>query len=314
MHNATVCVIGGGGFVGHELCSQLAAAGYRLRVPTRRRERVKAGLIELPGAEVFDCDVLSDSGLAGAIRGCDVVINLIGILHEGRRGDFQRIHGDFAGRVARACRQAGISRLLQMSALGAGSDAPSRYLRSRAEGERQARDGCGDTVALTIFRPSVIFGRGDSFLSLFARLAALPVLPLAGADVEFQPVWVEDVARAMVRSLQCRETIGQTYELGGPQVFRLRELVATAARAAGREPLILGLPGPVAWLQALVFEHLPGPTIMTRDNLASMQVPNVCASPWPAVFAPPPTPLQAVLPTMFASGHPLDRFRVRAGR
>ena len=166
---------------------------------------------------------------------------------------------------------------------------------------------------MTVFRPSVIFGAGDSFLTLFARLAALPVLPLAGADVEFQPVWVEDVARVMVDSVARPETFSQVYELGGPDVFRLRELVGKAALAAGHKPLVIGLPGPLAWLQALVFEHLPGP-IMTRDNLASMQVPNVARGGWPEVFVPGPRALDAVLPTLFGSRDPMDLYRRRAAR
>lgn len=309
----TVCVIGGGGFVGHSLCAALARAGYRLRIPTRHRERIKQGLLELPAAEVFDCNVMSMAGPEAAVRGCDVVINLVGILHERRRGDFDRVHGEFPGRVVEACRRHGITRYLHMSALGAAPDAPSRYLRSRAAGEASARQASGTEVAMTVFRPSVIFGAGDSFLTLFARLAALPVLPLAGADVEFQPVWVEDVARVMADSVARPETFGQVYELGGPEVFRLRDLVGKAARAAGRRPFIIGLPHPVAWLQALVFEHLPGP-IMTRDNLASMQVPNVARGGWPETLAPAPRGLDAVLPKMFGAHDPLDLYRRRAAR
>ncbi|MBU3694814.1 MAG: complex I NDUFA9 subunit family protein [Rhodocyclaceae bacterium] len=309
----TLCVIGGGGFVGHHLCAHLAQAGYRLRVPTRHRERAKQGLLELPAAEVFECDVMTAAGLDAALKGCDAVINLVGILHERRRGDFDRVHGEFPGKVVEACRRHGIHRYLHMSALGAAPDAPSRYLRSRAAGEAAARKAAGTEVAMTVFRPSVIFGAGDSFLTLFAGLAALPVLPLAGAGVAFQPVWVGDVARVVASSVTRTETFGQIYELGGPDVFPLRELVRKAAQAAGRDPLIIGLPGAVAWLQAWVFEHLPGP-IMTRDNLASMQVPNVTKGGWPEVFAPGPRPLDAVLPTLFGARDPMDRYRQRAAR
>ena len=309
----TLCVIGGGGFVGHHLCARLAAAGYRLRIPTRHRERIKQGLLELPAAEVFECDVMTSAGLDAALRGCDAVVNLVGILHERRRGDFDRVHGEFPGKLVEACRRHGIRRYLHMSALGAAPDAPSRYLRSRAAGEASARKAAGDAVAMTVFRPSVIFGLGDSFLTLFAGLSAIPVVPLAGADVEFQPVWVEDVARAMTASVECPETFGQTYELGGPDVFRLRELVSKAARAVGNDPVIVGLPAPVATLQAMVFEMLPGP-IMTRDNLASMQVPNVARGGWPEVFAPGPRALDAVLPSMLGVRDPMDRYRRRAAR
>lgn len=309
----TICVIGGGGFVGHALCARLAAAGHRLRVPTRHRERVKQGLLELPGAEVFACDVMTAAGLDTALHGCDAVINLVGILHERRSGDFDRVHGEFPRRVVEACHRHGIRRYLHMSALGAAPDAPSRYLRSRFAGETAAWQAAGHDVAMTVFRPSVIFGAGDSFLTLFARLSALPVVPLAGADVEFQPVWVDDVARAIVSSIDTPATVGQTYELGGPDVFRLRDLVRKSARAAGHDPVIIGLPAPVAYLQALVFEKLPGP-IMTRDNLASMQVPNVARGSWPEMFAPAPQHLDVILPGMLGNRDPMDRYRQRAAR
>ena len=142
----TIAVIGGGGFVGHELCSQLAARGYHLRIPTRHRERVKQGLLELPDAEVFACDVMSDAGLMSALHGCDAVINLVGILHERRSGDFDRVHGEFPRRVVEACKRLGIGRYVHMSALGASADAPSRYLRSRAAGETAAHAAAGEAV------------------------------------------------------------------------------------------------------------------------------------------------------------------------
>ena len=201
-----------------------------------------------------------------------------------------------------------------MSALGASRDGPSEYQRTKAEGEEAVRSS---GVPCTIFRPSVIFGEHDRFLNVFATLARLfPVIPLAGANARFQPVWVEDVARAMASAIGDQRTVGEAYELCGPRAYRLAELVQIAAELTGRRRLIVGLPGPLAELQAFVLEHLPG-KMMTRDNLRSMRVDNVCAGPFPAIFGFQPTPLEAVVPQYLAHDtlrDRYDRYRHYAGR
>lgn len=307
MRNALI--IGGTGFVGGALARRLASADFRLTLPTRRRERAKH-LTVLPTASVVEADVHDPATLARLMVGQDVVINLVGIL----RGDFQRAHAELPAKIAAAARAAGVRRLLHVSALEAAPDAPSAYLRSKAAGEA-ALHGAG--LDLTIFRPSVIFGDGDSFLTLFARLAAVaPFFPLACPDARFQPVWVEDVAACMVAAIDRPESVGQTYELGGPRQYRLRELVAYAAATAGTPRPVIGLPYALAWWQALAMEFVPnGP--MTRDNLLSMRVPSVCSGPEPLPFGRVPTALEVVAPGYLKDGRwraGNDRRRKKARR
>ena len=189
----------------------------------------------------------------------------------------------------------GVPRYLHMSALGAAADAPSMYLRSKAAGEREAQSN--PALATTIFRPSVIFGQDDHFMNRFASLQKLfPVMPLGAADARFQPVWVEDVARAFINALDVHATIGQTYELAGPKVYTLRELVRLAGVWSGHPRPVIGLPAALARLQAGLLECLPGEPLMSRDNLDSMKVDNVAAGPIAPVLGIDPVALEAVAP------------------
>jgi len=311
MHNANVLVVGGSGFVGRHLVAALAAGGARVTVPTRRRERARH-LILLPTVEVLECDARDGQTLARLARGRDAVINLVGVLHSrlGRvRGpndygpDFAAAHVELPLALVSACREAGVQRLLHMSALGASPSAPSEYLRSKGVGERAVLDA--DDVAGCVFRPSVIFGPDDHFLNLFATLASLaPVLPLACPEARFQPVYVGDVVAAFLAALEDRDARG-SFDLGGPREYTLRELVKYVCKVTGRPRLVIGLPDAAAWLQAAVMERLPGPLI-TRDNLRSMQVPNVTASPLP--FGLAPTALEAAAPSWLAPAGPRERY------
>lgn len=313
MKNANFLVVGGSGFVGRHLVAALAARGARVTVPTRRRERAKH-LILLPTVEVLECDVGDEHALARLARGRDAVINLTGVLHS-RRGrergpndygpDFAAAHVELPLALVSACRDAGVQRLLHMSALGASPSAPSEYLRSKGVGERAVLDA--EDLSACVFRPSVIFGPDDHFLNLFATLAGLsPVLPLASPEARFQPVYVGDVVAAFLAALERPEARG-SYDLGGPKEYTLRELVKYVCRATGRARLVVGLPDAAAWLQAAVMERLPGPLI-TRDNLRSMQVPNVTASPLP--FGLAPTALEAAAPSWLAPAGPRERYPV----
>lgn len=287
-----VLLIGGTGFIGGALAHRLAGADIFVTLPTRRPERVRH-LAVLPTAQIVAADVHDEATLARLMRDQDAAVNLVGIL----KGDFQRAHAELPGKIARAARTAGVPRLLHVSALAAAADAPSAYLRSKAAGEAALKAIFPEA---TIFRPSVVFGRGDSFLTLFARLQKLaPVVPLASPDARFQPVWVEDVVSAIAAALDRTGSAGQTYSLCGPRVYALRELVAYAGRVGGHPRPILGLPHALSMLQALLMEFLPkGP--LTRDNVRSMQVPSVCPAGCTLPFGLGPTPLEAVAPGYLA--------------
>ena len=306
MKHSKILVVGGSGFIGRHLVAALAAGGAEVSVPTRRRERAKH-LILLPTVEVVEADLLQPGTLAGLAAGCDAVVNLVGVLHS-RRGrkqergpndygpDFARAHVEVPLAVVAACRAAGVRRLLHVSALGAARQAPSEYLRSKGVGEEVVL--AADDLASTVFRPSVVFGPDDRFLNLFARLAALaPVLAVACPRARFQPVYVGDVVQSMLAALERPESAGKRYDLCGPKVYTLAQLVRYACAAAGRRRLVIGLPDSLSYLQAWMMEWLPVP-LMTRDNYRSMQVPSVCDCALP--FGISPTTLETAAPAWLA--------------
>ena len=314
MEIRNVCVVGGSGFVGSHIVHLLAARGVDVRIPTRNRERHKS-LIVLPTADVVQADVHDPATLQRLFAGMDAVIHLVGILHEtGGGNSFQQVHTELPRKVADAARASGVKRLLHMSALHASPSGPSKYLRSKGEAEKLVRDSGLDW---TIFRPSVIFGLGDSFLNLFAGLVKkLPVLLLAKPGARFQPVFVEDVARAFVGSLFNPETIGQSYDLCGPRVYTLREIIGYVAQLSGRSPSVIGLGDTLSYLQAAMMELMPV-KLMTRDNLDSMKIDSVCGCDFPRVFGFEPTAMEAVVPTYLSENTPRGRyrgFRIHAGR
>lgn len=311
-----VVVLGGSGFVGSTLVQRLSESGMTVKALVRRREQAKH-LILLPNVVVEECDVFFDAALQRAIAGFDAAINLIGILHESRHATFARVHAELPRRLAEACLEQGVPRLLHMSALGAAVDAPSVYLRSKAAGEAEVLALAGEQLRVTMFRPSVIFGRGDRFLNLFATLAKLmPVLLLARPETRFQPVYVGDVAEAFAASLDHPATVGQCYPLCGPQIYTLRQLVAYVAATLGLKRRIIGLNDRLSYLQAWAMEWLPV-KLMTRDNLDSMRIDSVCGCDFPAVFGFTPTALEAVAPDYLSGVTPRSGylgFRTRAGR
>ena len=308
-----VLVLGGSGFVGRHVVPKLVAAGHRVVVPTRARDRARS-LFLLPTCTVVEADIHDRAALARLVRGTDAVVNLVGILHESGRETFARAHVELPRNVVAACRDAGVRRLVHMSALNAAPDGPSRYQRSKGEAEALVMDSGLDW---TLFRPSVIFGRGDSFLSMFATLVRLmPVVALASPDARFQPVWIGDVAHCFARAVDDPRTIGQRYDLCGPTVYTLRELVAKVGAISGHPRPIVPLGPALSSLQARVLELLPGP-LMTRDNLASMTQDNVCDCPFPPVFGIAPAALEAVAPGYLAPTSirsPYDDFRAHGGR
>ena len=303
MRHQDILVIGGSGFVGGHLVAALAQDGRQVTLPTRRRE-VGKRLILLPTVDVVQADVTDDATLARLVAGKDAVINLVGILHGDARA-FEAAHVELPRRIVAACRQAGVPRLLHMSALGASAQGPSLYLRSKAAGEaliEQAgtdADSAHPPMAVTIFRPSVVFGRDDRFLNLFATMQRwLPVIPLAKADAQFQPVSVNDVAEAFTATLDDPESFSRTYELTGPRIYSLADLVRIAGSyrkgSNGRPRPIVPLPGGLGRLQAAFLEFAPGPTLMSRDNFDSMRTDNIASGGYPGLadLDIVPTPLE----------------------
>jgi NADH dehydrogenase len=281
MSTPRVLVLGGSGFVGRHVCEKLARLGWQITVPTRRAVNA-AGVQSLPGLTVIEASVHKEADLARLMPGHDAVVNLVAVLH-GNEERFESVHVDLPGKIASAMKKAGVQRLVHISALGADPQGPSMYQRSKARGETVLHNA---GLQLTVLRPSVIFGAEDKFLNLFADLQAIaPFMPLAGSGTRFAPVWVADVASAVAVCLQKPDTIGQTYELCGPDVLTLGELVKRSGQWAGvnhgRGRPVIGLPMWMGWLQAAAMELAPGEPLMSRDNLASMKVDNVATGQLP---------------------------------
>jgi NADH dehydrogenase len=303
-----VCVLGGTGFVGRAIAAKLASAGYPVRIPTRNRQRAR-DLLVLPGLELIQADVHDPAQLAALLRDCTSVINLVGILNE-RTSDgsgFRHAHVELVEKLMAACRRTGVRRLLQMSALKANAErGPSHYLRTKGEAEQVIQSQAGDSIQYTIFRPSVIFGPDDSFCLRFARiLRRTPVLPMAGLSARFAPVYVGDVAEAFVRALPDSRSFGQTYELCGPEVFTLEQILRFVCRELAIRRAILKLPQSLGRLQAWIGELLPGKPF-SRDNLRSLTVASVCRENGFAVFGIAPKAMESVVRSCLREG--LDEF------
>lgn len=316
MKTNKVCILGGSGFVGSRVTELLAERGLAVKVLTRMRERAKH-LIVLPTVDVVEANIHEESELVAEFADVDAVINLVGVLHDGRgRDSFADAHVLLAEKVINACEKSRVPRLLHMSALKADPGGPSQYLASKGEAEAMVRTAATD-IAVTIFRPSIVFGPGDSFLNRFAALIEqFPILPLAAAQSRFQPVFVEDVARVFADSLDRPESHGQSYDVCGPRVYTLLELVQLTAEIMHKKRMIFPLSPSLAKWQALLLELVPGKP-MTRDNLRSMQVDSVCDCEFESQFGFQPASLVAIAPTYIAGRTPRGRysnFRYRAGR
>ena len=315
-----VLLLGGSGFVGTYIVNRLSQRGIEVTVPTRRRERTKALIIQ-PGVTMPEADIRCEKTLTELMRGHDAVINLVGILHSRDvvlpySRDFAEAHVELPKKIVAACKASGVRRLVHMSALNADSKGPSEYLRSKGDGEAIVLAAQGD-LDVTVFRPSVIFGLGDSFLSMFAAvLKKVPFFPLGFGHARFQPVWAADVADAFVDCLRDANTFGQAYELVGPKVYTLRELVDYTKELTGSRATIIALSEGWAYLQAGLMWLAPNP-MLSPDNLRSMEKDSVGE---PGAQAPAnwrPTALESIAPTYIALNTPkgkLDSFRFRAGR
>ena len=271
-----ILILGGSGFVGRHVCSRLSLQHHQITVPTRRLPA--RHLQMMPGVSVVQADVHDPQQLQALVHGHDVVINLVAILH-GTEEAFNHAHVTLPANLARACHAENVTHLIHISALGADVHGPSMYQRSKARGELALQSAAEKApLGLTLLRPSVIFGKDDQFINLFAKLQKVfPIMPLAGAQTRFQPVWVHDVAQAIVHCVNTASTEGHTFELCGPDVMTLAELVQLAGRWVGKQRPVLPLPYAIGWLQALLMEWAPGPTLMSRDNLDSMKVNNIAS-------------------------------------
>lgn len=300
-----VLVLGGSGFIGSHVIAKLDQTGRRVIVPTRRYERAKHLLVFPAVDDIVEANIHDEAELRRLMIGMDAVINLVGLLHS-TPGDpygpeFTQAHVDLPRKIIAACAASGVRRYLHMSALGADANGPSMYLRSKADGERVAWSD--PAIATTVFRPSVVFGEEDHFLNMFASMQHyLPVVPLASSHVRFQPIYVQDVAQAFVNALDNDHTIGKTYELAGPNIYTLRELVQLAGIYGGHSRPVIDLPPVLAHLQAWILEHMPGQPMMSEDNLDSMKVDNVASAPISPDLGITPVALESVAPYYLSEG------------
>lgn len=294
----TATVFGGSGFVGRYVISALAKAGARIRVAVRRPDEA---LFLKPMGDVgqitpVQANIRDDASVAAALGGCDLVVNLVGILCESGRQTFDAVHRDGARRIARAAREAGVGRLIHCSAIGADVTSPSAYAASKAAGEDAVRAAF---PRATVIRPSVAFGPEDGFINRFAMLAQFaPALPLiGGGHTRFQPVYAGDVAEAARVIAERPGTAGRTYELAGPRVYTFKELMEYLLAEIGRRRLLLPVPFAAATLQAFFLELLPFPPL-TRDQVTLLRFDNVAtgAEPGLAELGITPTALESVAP------------------
>ena len=270
----------------------------------------------LPKAEVLEADVQDLAELKHQLKNVDAVINLAGILNEGKKGrGFNSVHVELPLKIMQACEENGVKRFIHISALAADVNGPSAYLRSKGQGEKSVGEyGARSSVLYTVFRPSAIFGRDDRFLNLFAWLVKyLPVVFLGSPTAKFQPVFVEDVAKVIVTSLTKIETFGQRYDLCGPKTYSLRELVELVCSVTERRRIIIGLNDLFSYWQAWWMEWLPI-KLLTRDNYYSMKVNNVCACEFPAIFGFKPTSMRGIIPQYLTGFTPRMRGRRRLDR
>ena len=297
---ARICILGGTGFIGQVLATQLTACGHQIRIPTRHRNRHRH-LLVLPTLELVQTDILQNHALGECLDGTEVLINLVGILNESRRQRFKTMHIELAQRLAALCQSQRIPRFLHMSALGACSDSSSQYLSSKGQAEMIVHKFSGHT-AVTSFRPSVVFGPNDQFIQRFTRLLRIApyYFPLACPEARFAPVYVDDLVGRMIDSLDDPTHFGQSIELCGPDAYSLKQLVQLIAHAQGLNRRLIELSPWQSRLQARLLSRMPGKPF-TLDNYHSLQTDSVCAQPSSC-----PTHLESVLHTLSAA-HPGPR-------
>lgn len=298
MNIKTICVLGGTGFVGRHLVARLANRGYSIKVLSRHPQRHREVEI-LPDVQLIGSDVHDVAALQQYFTGCDAVINLVGVLHEFSTQTFRAVHAELPSKVLDACRTAGVKRLLHMSALHAdAAQGPSQYLRTKGEGEQQVMQAQG--IAVTCFKPSIIFAPDDNFYNQFANLLKISkILPLACPNTRFAPVYVGDVAQAFEKALESDETIGKSYELCGPRTYTFKALVEDIAKMLGLKRCVVAMPDSLARLQGKIFDKLPI-KLFTTDNYLSLQVDSVCSSNGLEALGITPSSVEGIMPMYFA--------------
>ena len=305
MDGTRVTVFGGSGFVGRSIVRELSRRGALVTVGCRSTEAAKflKPMGTVGQVTPVRTDVTRYDQVARALEGADLAISLVGILHQSGRNSFEAVHAAAPGMIARAASDAGIRRLVHVSAIGADPASRSEYARTKAAGEEAVLAGF---PSATVMRPSIVFGPDDSFFNRFAAIATVaPALPLfGGGATRFQPVYVQDVARAVLAALERSDTQGRTYELGGPGTYTMREIMKLVITYTGRRRALVPVPFPIAWLKAGVLELLPNPPL-TRDQLEMLKSDNVADPDLPGLadLGVEPTACEVVLPTY------LDRFR-----
>jgi NADH dehydrogenase len=314
MHYRLFTIFGGTGFIGRYVVGRLAERGARLRVISRSpdtRGHHLQPLGRVGQIVVQSADFNSEAALRRAVAGAAGVVNLIGILYETRRQEFAEVHGALPGRIAAAAQAEGVARMVQISAIGADPASSSVYARSKAEGERRVLEAFPKA---TILRPSIVIGPEDSFFNRFAALArVLPALPLiGGGQTRFQPVYVGDVAQAVVAAQERDDCQGQVYELGGPQIYTFAELMRYMLSVVGRRRLLPSVPFGLAMIQARLLELLPEPPL-TRDQVELLKVDNVVGATMPGLQALDitPTPIELIVPQYLARYRALPPRMVR---
>jgi len=294
-----VCIVGGSGFVGRAVVQEAIRHGHQVTVACRHPERARDLAVE--GARLLRADVVDGRGLDDAIAGADTVIYLVGLLFEKGRYNFEAAHVHGVEHVLAACNRAGVKQYLHMSALGAGQIPASKYARSKGEAEGFVRQS---SVAWTIFRPSIIYGAGDNFFNQFKQMThSLPILPVIAGDTRFQPVWVQDVAKAFVGAIGNRHVAGKVFELAGPKAYTFRALLELLMAELGRKRLLLPVPDIAARMMAMIMQFLPTPPL-TPDQLVLLRHDNVASgTPFPPEFGEPAA-LEAILPTYIQASRP----------
>ncbi len=298
MKKLSICVLGGTGFVGSHLCTELVKRGHNVKILTRRREKHRE-LLVLPSLQMVESDIHDESQLTMHFQDCDVVVNLVGILNEkGHSGKgFHIAHVELARKVVATCSSCKVTRLLHMSALNANPDGTSFYLRTKGEAENYVHTFAANKMAITSFRPSVIFGPDDDFLNRFASILKITpwVFPLACANTKFAPVYVGDVVNVMVDAIDDPKTYGKRSDLCGPKQYSLKQLVQYIAIVCGYKRKVIGLPNWLSRLQAQILEFAPGKPF-SIDNYNSLQTDSICSEAYNCL-----TPIEAIAPNYLLS-------------